>query len=683
MAFPDQIGLAGGSQQESELRRIVNLVPQMLAVIEPDGRISWMNEVALKYLGITLEDLSADDLQTRVFHPDDLQSFAEDRRKALAENMPLETERRMRAKGGEYRWFSVRAMPLRDEHGNILKWYGISTDINDHKRAEALLTGEKRILEMVAKGDSLAHILDGLCRLVEEQGAGVLASILLLDGNRLRHGGAPNLPAAYVGAIDGGMIGPVAGSCGTAAYRRQQVIVEDIATDPLWADYRELALPYSLRACWSTPVFSSQGNVMATFAMYYREPRSPNPRDREIIEQITHLAGVAIERKQTQEALRRSEAYLAEAQRLTKTGSWATDASRLAALYCSDELLRIFELDPTDRLPSYETLLQRIHPQDRERVREASARMRRERSNYDDEYRLLLPDGSVKYVHVVGRPVFNDSGEVVEFVGTTVDVTEHKRAEQERERLRQLEADLARISRVSTMGELTASLAHEIKQPIAAAATNAKTSLRWLQHEPPEIGKAREAVSRIVKDAYRASDIIDRTRSLFRRDAPKPEVVHLNDLVRELIELLHDTASQHSISVRTEFDDALPAITADRVQLQQVLMNLMRNGIEAMKDTGGELTIRSKRTEDCQVLLSVSDLGVGLPIENAEHIFDAFFTTKAHGTGMGLSISRRIIESHGGRMWANANGSRGATFSFTLPVETAAADLLKTQAPEA
>jgi signal transduction histidine kinase len=219
------------------------------------------------------------------------------------------------------------------------------------------------------------------------------------------------------------------------------------------------------------------------------------------------------------------------------------------------------------------------------------------------------------------------------------------------------------------MGELAASLGHEIKQPIAAAATSAGACLRWLQRQPPDIGGAREAVSRIVKDVHRAAEVIDRNRLLYRRGTPQRELVDIGEFIREMIALLHDAANRHSISIRAELERDLPAITADRVQMQQVLMNLMLNGVEAMKDTGGELTIRSKKTEEGQILLSVSDLGVGLPVENAERIFDAFVTTKAQGTGMGLSISRRIVESHGGRLWAAENLPRGATFFFTLPIK--------------
>jgi len=273
----------------------------------------------------------------------------------------------------------------------------------------------------------------------------------------------------------------------------------------------------------------------------------------------------------------------------------------------------------------------------------------------------------VRNIHAVGHPVVNASGEGIEVLGTHVDVTERKRAEQERERLRQVEADLVHISRVSMMGELTVSLAHEIKQPIAAAAANADTCVRWLRREPPDIQEARETARMIVEDVNRAADIIERVRSLYRRSKPNQELVDLNELIREMVLLLRDKANLNSVSIRTQPDELLPKVGADRVQVQQVLMNLMLNGIEAMKDTGGELRIRSTTNEGDEILVSVSDLGIGLPGKDPERVFETFFTTKADGTGMGLSISRRIVESHGGRLWATANGERGATFHFTLP----------------
>jgi PAS domain S-box-containing protein len=278
------------------------------------------------------------------------------------------------------------------------------------------------------------------------------------------------------------------------------------------------------------------------------------------------------------------------------------------------------------------------------------------------------PDGRMAVIEVLANNLLDEPA-VAGVVVNARDITERKSAEQQLKKLHQLEADLAYMNRVSVMGELAASLAHEIKQPIAAAATNAKTGLRWLQREPSDIGEAREALSRIVKDVSRAADIIDRNRSLYRRGIPQREMVNLNELIREMTALLRDAANRHFISMRADLDESLPTIAADRVQIQQVLMNLMLNGIEAMKDTSGELTVRSEKSDDGQILLSVSDLGVGLPADKIDQVFDAFFTTKTQGTGMGLSVSRRIIESHGGRLWACANKGRGATFQFTIPTE--------------
>lgn len=554
-------------------------------------------------------------------------------------------------------------MQFRDD-GSTTAW-PVTASLG-RSEAETLLEGERRILEMVAKGDALPLTLDAVCRLVEGNANGLLASVLLVDGDRLRHGGAPSLPKAYTDAIDGALIGPRVGSCGTAAFRREQVIVSDIASDPLWADHRAIALPYSLRACWSTPIVSSDGGVIGTFAMYYREPRSPSRRDQDVIAKITHLAGIAIERKMTLEKLQRSEAYLAEAQRLTRTGTWAWGARGEKMLYCSDEMLRIFGFDPQDGVPS-EKFWERIAPEDRDRVRDTFRNALRTKSDLADEYRIILPDGAIKHIHVIGHPVSDETGEVVECIGTIVDVTERKRMEEERERLGRLEADLAQTNRVSLMGELTASMAHEIKQPMAGAVAFAQACARWLGRDVPDVAKAGDAAAKMINNVMGAVEIIDRIRSLYGRGAPKREALDLNQIVREITAMLGDMAKRNSVSIRTDLDPQLPRTTGDRVQLQQVLLNLMRNGVEAMQSGGGELTVTSSKTEDRQLLISVSDSGVGLPAQDSERIFDAFFTTKPKGAGMGLSISRRIIESHEGRLWASPNAVRGATFQFTLP----------------
>jgi len=243
---------------------------------------------------------------------------------------------------------------------------------------------------------------------------------------------------------------------------------------------------------------------------------------------------------------------------------------------------------------------------------------------------------------------------------------ERKHAEEAR---REAQAELARVSRVTTMGELTASLAHEVNQPIAAAVTNANTCLRWLTRDHPDVEEARAAASRIVKDATRAADIISRVRLLFKKSAPQQEPVDVNEAIREMIVLLRSEATRYNITVRMELTADLPRIIGDRVQLRQILMNLIVNSIDAMKEVDGlrELAVKSQRTEKEEVLVSVSDTGVGLPPQKSDQIFNAFFTTKPHGTGMGLRISRSIVESHGGRLWATDNSPRGASFHFALP----------------
>ena len=261
-------------------------------------------------------------------------------------------------------------------------------------------------------------------------------------------------------------------------------------------------------------------------------------------------------------------------------------------------------------------------------------------------------------------PLRDQRGKILRWYGISTDIEDRKRAEEERERL---SADLAHTNRVSMLGELAASLSHELKQPFSASMISASTALRWLERDPPDLHEVREAAERIVEDGSRATKIIDRLRSLYRKSAPQRELVDVNDIVREMLVLLRGEANRYSVVVRTELAPDLPRTNADRVQLQQVMMNLMLNGIEAMKDTAGELTIRTAPVQSGELMISVSDAGVGLPGRDAERIFDAFFTTKRQGTGMGLSISRSIVESHGGRLWATINAIRGATFQLTLP----------------
>jgi PAS domain S-box-containing protein len=790
----------GARRSERELRDVIDAIPAFVWSTLPDGAVDFVNDRWLEFTGLSPQGALGWNWEA-VIHPDDRPGAVAGWRAALKNGQSSEGEVRVRRADGEFRWWFFRNVPLHDEAGNIAKWYGTAVDIDDRKRTESLLAAEKRILEMVAKGDPLAEILASLCLVVEERAKGVLASILLLDGDRLRHGGAPSLPKAYTDAINGAVIGPSAGSCGTAAYRGEPVIVEDIATDPLWADYRDLALPHSLRACWSTPVFSSQGKVIATFAMYYREPRRPTEHDQEIIDQVTHLTGIAIQKQLALEKLQRSEAYLAQSQKLTRMGSWAWDPRTEWVLHCSEEMFRIFGLDPRESLPTRKSFRQRIHPEDRNWIDKRFEKSLREKVDSFDEYRVVLPDGTVRHIKSSGHPVLDEDGQFIEFVGTAIDVTELKRAELARrllaslveqaadfmaiadlsggaplylnkaglkmvgfdsleeartrrgihyifpedrqfmntvvwptvleqgswsgeirlrhfktgdpipvlysafriddpetgqpvnvghlcrditdrkraeERLRDSEQrlldaqmELARVTRVTTLGELTASIAHEVNQPLAAVVANAEACLRWIDRATPDLDAVRRSVEWVIDDGNRASEVIRRIRSLANKTDMEKVPLDINDVVRETIGLMQREVFSHQVSLRMELIPALPTIRGDRVQLQQVIINLVMNGIEAMQsvtDRPRDLLIRSRQDEKQRVLVSVTDCGVGISAENADRLFNAFFTTKSGGMGMGLSICRSIMEAHGGRLWATANRPHGATFQFALPV---------------
>jgi PAS domain S-box-containing protein len=387
-------------------------------------------------------------------------------------------------------------------------------------------------------------------------------------------------------------------------------------------------------------------------------------------DELAHLSLVfnqtTIKLQDLYENLRRSEQELRDVINAVPAHVWrASPAGEVD--FMNERLQQFIGLSPGDILGwDWQTVL---HPDDRTRfVAEWRAALKDGRGN-EGEVRLRRTDGKHRWFLMRNMPLRDGAGNIVRWYGTGVEIEDRKRAEQERQRLRQLEADLAHMNRVSMMGELTASLAHEINQPITAAAASATACVRWLRRETPDIVEASAAASKIDSDVRRAADIIERVRSLYRGDTAKREPVNVNEIIQDMIVLLRDAANRSSISIRTELDLGLPMIAADRVQLQQVLMNLMLNGIDAMKDTRGDLTVTSTRTEDDQILIAVSDSGCGLPADWTERLFEAFFTTKPQGTGMGLCISRRIVESHGGRLWASDNAVRGATFHVTLPNE--------------
>jgi PAS domain S-box-containing protein len=370
------------------------------------------------------------------------------------------------------------------------------------------------------------------------------------------------------------------------------------------------------------------------------------------------------ERKKAEEVARRSEKELLDVIEAIPTMAFTTLADGSSA-WVNRRWVEYSGLSVEDTSGSgWQT---RLHPDDLDGHMTKWRQSLASGEPFENEARHRGANGEHRWFLVRAVPLRDEQGKIRKWYGTLTDIEDRKRTEQERERLRQLEADLAYMSRVMTMGELAASLAHEIKQPIAAAAINARACMQWLCRDAPDLTEASQTASATIAEVKRAAEIIDRVHSLYRRGTPKQELVDLNEIIREITVLLNDTAHRNSVSIRTELDVGLPTATADRVQLQQTLMNLMSNGIEAMQPAGGELSVTSKRTEDGQLLISVSDSGVGLPVDGPDRIFEAFYTTKPQGSGMGLSISRRIIASHGGRLWASPNAGRGATFQFTLP----------------
>lgn len=373
------------------------------------------------------------------------------------------------------------------------------------------------------------------------------------------------------------------------------------------------------------------------------------------------------ERKRAEEELRRSEAYLSEGQRLTHTGSWAWSVATRENVYWSQEHYRIFGFDPEQDMPTYQDALQRIFSDDLAGFEQTFAAALREKKDFEADFRVLLPGGSVRYLHSIGHPVIAASGEVVEFIGTCMDLTERKHGEEE---LQRAQAELAHVTRLTTLGELTASIAHEVNQPLAAVALNANACLRWLAGESPNLHESRQAIQRIVKEANRASEVIGRVRALARKTPPRKERADINEMLLEVTALARGELRRNRVELQTQLADGLPVVFADRVQLQQVVLNLIINGVEAMSGVSErprELRISSARQDGAGVIVAVRDSGAGLDVENLGRLFDAFYTTKPDGMGMGLAISQSIIEAHGGRLWAAACEPCGAVFQFTLP----------------
>ena len=669
----------------AELRVALNLIPAHTWYANPSGALTFVNEGAADYLGLPkdhplrfgINTAAGGDSLISFLHPADQEETSTVWSTCLHTGGAGQMSFRVRSAEGEYCWFLSNVGPVRASDGALLYWIGVNLKIEDPMQAESSPSDGDRLAKQPLSLLMFGDLKESKARLEEAQRvAHVGYWVWNLDTDRVTWS-----DETY--RIFG--LSPQERPMDLATVR---AMVHPEDRDSLYAGVDE-DLIAGVPPDAEFRIVRPNGEVRSILSLTSRRWSAlPGDTKRDAAGQPYKLFGTVqdiTERRRAEEALqqtqielselteelRREQAYLAEAQSLTHIGSWACNFVTGQINHLSDETFRLYGLDPSSRDIPFERFYNATHPEDEPALRENFYGAIYARIDYDVEYRIYRPDGTVRFLRSVGH--HDPSQEFGEYAGITMDITERKRADEERERLRQLEADLAHINRVNMMGELAAALAHEIKQPIAASITSASACLRWLARDPPDLERARSAATRIERHGNRAADVMNRLRSFYKKGTPpEREMLKIADIVQEITVLLRKETVRYAITIHSNIDADLPDILADRVQLQQVFMNLMLNAIEAMKPNGGALTISARLNSEGQVIVSISDTGVGLPMESSEKIFEAFQTTKPQGTGMGLAITRSILESHGGRVWATCNQDAGATFHFTLPTEAEA-----------
>ena len=618
--------LAEMQKSESKLRQVIDAIPAMAWSAHPDGAGEFFNKHYLDYVGLPAEHVM-DWGWTAAVHPDDLENLSLTWQQMRESETPGEGEVRLRRHDGEYRWFLFRANPVRDESGRVIKWYGMNIDITERKLALESLQANQELLDLAQKS------------------AGAMAFDWYVQQEI-------NYWSPEQEALFGLAPGTFDGTYKTwkkMMYKPDWPIVVDAIkhaheTGKVTAEYRVVWPDGSLH--W----LSTNGR------MFFDDAGEP-------VRMVGFTSDVT-RRKNVEEELRRSAAFLAQAQQVSRTGSFswrvATDE-----ITWSEQMYRIYELEPGTTI-TLDVIHTRVHPEDLTLYEKMVEQARNGSDDFEWQYRLLMPDQSIKYMHAVARAT-RDQNNDLEYIAAVQDITPRRRSQEALDKAR---SELAHVARVMSLGALTASIAHEVNQPLSGIITNASTCVKMLDADPPNVDGARETAKRTIRDGRRAGDVITRLRALFSRKEATTELVDLNEATREVIALSRAELERNRVVTRTELADKLPLVPGDRVQLQQVIINLLRNGSDAMSDVDDrprELLFRTEVYENDSVRLSVQDAGTGFDPQTLDQLFRSFYTTKADGMGIGLSVSRSIIENHRGRLWATANDGPGVTFSFTIP----------------
>src|SRR5882724_1049854 len=610
---------------EHNLRLVFDRIPGFVALLTSAGDVELVNPQLVEYCGRSLDELRLWGTSDTV-HAEDLPRVAQIFARSIKSGNPYDFEARLRRFDGIYRWFQVRGLPVRDENGPILRWCALHTDIDDRKRAEdALRVSECDLSSIINTIPMLAWSArpDGFCDFLNRRWLDFTG--LSAEQARGSGWGAAIHPDDAKGMLGSWQLALVTGQLADVEVRMRRFDGE----------YRW----FLLRA---SPLRDESGKIVKWYGTN------------------TDID----DRKRAEEELQRSEAFLAEGERLSLSGSflWRLDTDEITF---SEQLYRTFEFDH-DAAVTLERIGSRVHSEDIPLLTDKieAARTGNKALNY--EIRLRMPNGSVKYLRTIAHGNRDRDGKQ-EIIGAIQDITERRLSE---DALSQARSDLAHVTRVTSLGVLTASIAHEVNQPLSGIITNASTCLRMLAAVPPNLEGARETAKRTIRDGNRASELITRLRALFSKKESATEPVDLNEAAKEVIALSLSELQRNRVILRPEFADDLPVVIGDRVQLQQVILNLLKNASDAMSavnDRPRQLQIRTERGTDDQVRLTVQDAGVGIDPQAMDRLFQAFYTTKNDGMGIGLSVSRSIIERHHGRLWAEPNDGPGATFSFSIP----------------